>query len=85
MAGLNIDNGLGQQTTREAIKAKLRNERVSNAAGALVTYANGDVVLIVSEDNVNMGRTDAITKIEVKQSARAGNDAVFGDRDIVAS
>ncbi len=84
--GLNLDNGLGTQTTREAIKAKLRNNRVSNAAGALVTYANGDQVLIVSDDNPNMARTDAIRSIEIKQSARAGAvDATFGVREIVAA
>ena len=81
---LNTENGLGKVTTREQIKSKLRNSGVSNAAGALVTYANGDVVLIVSDDNPNMSRTDAITSIEVKQSARAGNDCTFGQRELVA-
>ena len=85
MAGLNLDNGLGQTTTREAIKTKLRNSRVSNAAGALVTYTNGDQVLIVSDDNPNMNRTDAIRSIEIKQSARAGADATFGEREFVVA
>lgn len=82
--GLSTDNGLGKSTTRDAIKLKLRNSGVSNAAGALVTYENGDQVLIVSDDNPNMARTDAIRSIEVKQSARAGNDQTFGSRSIVA-
>lgn len=82
--GLSTDNGLGKSTTRDAIKLKLRNSGVSNAAGALVTYENGDQVLIVSDDNPNMARTDAIRSIEVKQSARAGSDLTFGDRNIVA-
>jgi len=82
--GLNTNNGLGQQTTRDAIKAKLRSSGVSNAAGALVTYANGDTVLVVSDDNPNMARTDEIESIEIKQSARAGNDEVFGERNFEA-
>jgi hypothetical protein len=81
---LSTDNGLGKTTTRDAIKAKLRNSGVSNAAGALVTYENGDTVLIVSDDNPNMARTDAIRSIEVKQSARAGSDSIFGSRNLVA-
>lgn len=84
MSGLNVDNGLGRTTTREAIKAKLRNSGVSNAAGALVTYENGDVVLVVSDENPNMARTDAIRSIEIKQSARAGCDSTFGNRELVA-
>jgi hypothetical protein len=83
--GLNTDNGLGKTTTRDAIKAKLRNSGVSNAAGALVTYENGDTVLIVSDDNPNMARTDAIRSIEVKQSARAGSDLTFGERNFEAA
>ena len=82
--GLSTSNGLGQQTARDAIKAKLRNSGVSNAAGALVTFENGDTVLIVSDDNPNMGRTDPIRSIEIKQSARAGSDLTFGSRNIVA-
>ena len=81
---LSTDNGLGKSTAREAIKAKLRSSGVSNAAGALVTFENGDTVLIVSDDNPNMGRTDPIRSIEVKQSARAGGDLTFGDRNIEA-
>ena len=82
---LNTENGLGRTTTREAIKTKLRNSGVSNAAGALVTYVNGDVVLVVSDDNPNMARTDEIANIEIKQSARAGNDSTFGERDFVVA
>lgn len=82
--GLSVDNGLGKTTTRDAIKAKLRQDRVTNAAGALVTYENGDQVLIVSDDNPNMARTDAIRSIEVKQSARAGAaDPTFGEREFI--
>ena len=81
---LSTSNGLGQSTARDAIKAKLRNSGVSNAAGALVTFENGDTVLIVSDDNPNMGRTDPIRSIEIKQSARAGSDKTFGERDYVA-
>lgn len=81
---LSTSNGLGKTTAREAIKAKLRNSGVSNAAGALVTFENGDVVLIVSDDNPNMSRTDAIRSIEIKQSARAGADSTFGDRNFEA-
>lgn len=82
--GLSTNNGLGKTTVREAIKAKLRNSGVSNAAGALVTFVNGDTVLIVSDDNPNMSRTDTIQSIEIKQSARAGADAVFGERNFEA-
>lgn len=83
--GLSTNNGLSELTTRDQIKSKLRNSGVSNAAGALVTYENGDQVLIVSDDNPNMSRTDRIRSIEIKQSARAGSDATFGSRDFIAA
>lgn len=65
-------------TALEAVKDKLRSSGITNAAGALITFRNGDVVLMISADNPNGNRTDAIAEIELKQSARASGSCWAG-------